>query len=293
MHLVTGNPNSEFSREVEARFAANGVQWTTGKTPITAWCWSPERFQQRNLSLNSEARVAEFELTMSAHFSVLDADNQEVMQPPRSRSSSRWKTIRAMWWARPRKYACSSPRCARDLARADHAPHRLLRSASNRARMRLYPEKLAGHLQQQLLPVYLVSGDEPLLLQECSDQIRQKAREQGCSEREVIDAGVSGFNWQDILHSATSMSLFAERKLVELRLPSGKPGAEGSKALCEYLDIASGDDVLLIIAGKIDKQSTNSKWYKALDKAGATIQVWPVDAKTCRAGCNSACAMPA
>ena len=145
--------------------------------------------------------------------------------------------------------------------------------------MRLYPEKLPTHLQQQLLPVYLVSGDEPLLLQECSDQIRRKAREQGCSEREVIDAGVSGFNWQDILHSATSMSLFAERKLVELRLPSGKPGAEGSKALCEYLDIASGEDVLLIIAGKIDKQSTNSKWYKALDKAGATIQVWPVDAK--------------
>ena len=145
--------------------------------------------------------------------------------------------------------------------------------------MRLYPEKLAAHLQQQLLPVYLVSGDEPLLLQECSDQIRKKAREQGCSEREIIDAGVSSFKWQDILHSASSMSLFAERKLVELRLPSGKPGAEGSKALCEYLDMASGDDVLLIIAGKIDKQSTNSKWYKALDKAGATIQVWPVDAK--------------
>ena len=145
--------------------------------------------------------------------------------------------------------------------------------------MRLYPEKLPTHLQQQLLPVYLVSGDEPLLVQECSDQIRQKAREQGCSEREVIDAGVSGFHWQDILHSATSMSLFAERKLVELRLPSGKPGAEGSKALCEYLDIASGEDVLLIIAGKIDKQSTSSKWYKALDKAGATVQVWPVDAR--------------
>jgi len=144
--------------------------------------------------------------------------------------------------------------------------------------MRLYPEKLPGHLQQQLLPVYLVSGDEPLLLQECCDLIRQRARAQGCTEREVIDTGVSGFNWQDILHSASSMSLFAERKLVELRLPSGKPGAEGSKALCEYLDMASGEDVLLIISGKIDKQSTNSKWYKALDKAGVTIQVWPVDA---------------
>jgi DNA polymerase-3 subunit delta len=145
--------------------------------------------------------------------------------------------------------------------------------------MRLYPEKLPGQLQQQLLPVYLVSGDEPLLVQECCDLIRERARAEGCSDREVIDAGVSSFNWQDILHSATSMSLFAERKLIELRLPSGKPGAQGSKALCEYLDIASGEDVLLIIAGKIDKQSTNSKWYKALDKAGVTVQVWPVDAR--------------
>tara|TARA_R110002073_G_scaffold169890_7_gene326818 strand:+ start:2681 stop:3694 length:1014 start_codon:yes stop_codon:yes gene_type:complete len=145
--------------------------------------------------------------------------------------------------------------------------------------MRLYPEKLASHLQQNLLPVYLVSGDETLLVQECCDLIRQRAREQGCNEREIIDADVAGFNWQDILHSAASMSLFADRKLVELRLASGKPGAPGSSALCEYLDISSGDDVLLIVSGKIDKQSTNSKWYKALDKAGATIQIWPVDAK--------------
>ena len=144
--------------------------------------------------------------------------------------------------------------------------------------MRLYPEKLSAHLQQQLLPVYLVSGDEPLLLQECCDLIRSQARAQGCTDREVIDAGVAGFDWQEILHSATSMSLFAERRLVELRLASGKPGAEGSKALCEYLDISGGEDVLLIIAGKIDKQSTNSKWFKALDQAGAVIQVWPVDA---------------
>ena len=71
--------------------------------------------------------------------------------------------------------------------------------------MRLYPEKLADHLQQQLLPVYLVSGDEPLLVQECCDLVRQQARKHGCSEREVIDAGVSGFKWQDILHSASSM----------------------------------------------------------------------------------------
>ena len=145
--------------------------------------------------------------------------------------------------------------------------------------MRVYPEKLAGQLQRELLPVYLISGDEPLLLQECCDLVRHSAREAGCSDREVIDTSASGFNWQDLLHTATSLSLFAERKLVELRLPSGKPGAEGSKALCEYLDMAGGEDVLLIIAGKIDKASTNSKWYRALDQAGVTVQVWPVDAR--------------
>jgi DNA polymerase III subunit delta len=146
--------------------------------------------------------------------------------------------------------------------------------------MRLYPEKLAGHLKQKLLPVYLISGDETLLVQECCDQIRQKAREHGCTEREIIDGDAAGFDWQDILHSAASMSLFGDRKLVELRLSSGKPGAQGSSALCEYLDISGGsDDVLLIVSGRIDKQSTNSKWYKALDKAGVTVQVWPVDAK--------------
>lgn len=145
--------------------------------------------------------------------------------------------------------------------------------------MRVYPEKLASQLEQKLLPVYLVSGDEPLLVQECCDLIRARARAEGCSEREVIDASPKNFDWQELLHSASSMSLFAERKLLEVRIPSGKPGAPGSKALCEYLDSMNPDDILLVIAGKIDKQSTNSKWYKALDKAGATISVWPVNAR--------------
>ena len=145
--------------------------------------------------------------------------------------------------------------------------------------MRLYPVKLQDQLQQQLLPGYLVSGDEPLLVQECADAIRAAARAGGCSEREVIEASGRDFDWQVILQSAGNLSLFADRRLLEIRLPSGKPGTEGSKALQEYLEVASPDDVLLIVAGKIDKQSTNSKWYKALDKAGATLQLWPIDAR--------------
>lgn len=145
--------------------------------------------------------------------------------------------------------------------------------------MRVSPEQLPAQLKRRLLPVYLVTGDEPLQVQECCDAIRRHAREQGCTDREVIEAGGAHFDWHEILHSASSMSLFAERKLLELRLPSGKPGADGSKALCDYLDIAGSDDVLLMVAGKIDKQSTNSKWFKALDAAGAVVQVWPVDGR--------------
>ena len=145
--------------------------------------------------------------------------------------------------------------------------------------MRLRPEELSKQLQKQLLPVYVVSGDEPLLVQEACDLIRQHARQQGCTEREVIDASPKNFDWQEILASATSMSLFSERKLVEIRLPSGKPGAAGSKALCTYVDIAGPDDVLLLIAGKIDKQSMNSKWVKTLDKKGAVMQLWPIGAR--------------
>ena len=145
--------------------------------------------------------------------------------------------------------------------------------------MKLRQEHLARHLEQQLLPIYLVSGDEPLLLQESCDLIRKHARTRGCTDREVIEASASGFNWHEIINSAASMSLFAERKLIELRLPSGKPGADGSKALCEYVEMVGAEDVLLIVAGKIDKQSTKSKWFKALDKVGAIIQVWPVDAQ--------------
>lgn len=145
--------------------------------------------------------------------------------------------------------------------------------------MQLKAEQLAKHLQKQCLPVYLLTGDEPLLLQECADLVRSAARAAGCTEREILDTGPKDFSWDALLHSAAEMSLFGERKVIELRLPDGKPGAEGSKALCTYLEQASGDDVLLVLSGKIDRQSQNSKWYKALDKAGGVIQVWPVDAR--------------
>ncbi|MEO0436392.1 MAG: DNA polymerase III subunit delta [Pseudomonadota bacterium] len=144
--------------------------------------------------------------------------------------------------------------------------------------MRIYPEKLEASLSSQLHPVYLISGDETLIVQECADQVRAAARQHGCSERSVFDANESGFRWDDLTQDASSMSLFAERKLIELRVPNGKFGADGSKALTAYLS-QGGDDILLIVAGKIDRASTNSKWYKAIDGHGATIQIWPINAQ--------------
>ena len=113
-----------------------------------------------------------------------------------------------------------------------------------------------------------------LVLQECADAIRASARRAGCTEREVIEID-NPSDWQQLLQSGGALSLFADRKLIEVRLPSGKPGAEGSKALLEYLAMDS-DDILLLIAGKIDKTSQRSKWYTALDKAGVVVTVWPI-----------------
>ncbi|PIE39723.1 MAG: DNA polymerase III subunit delta, partial [Gammaproteobacteria bacterium] len=140
--------------------------------------------------------------------------------------------------------------------------------------MRARPEQLPRQLNEGLAPLYLLSGDEPLLLQEACDAVRKACTAAGITERERITIEKPD-NWQQLLSSAANMSLFGDRKLIELQLPSGKPGREGGKALQDYLDIA-GDDVLLIIAGKIDKASTNSKWFKALDKAGVIVQVWPI-----------------
>src|SRR5512145_2431478 len=106
--------------------------------------------------------------------------------------------------------------------------------------MQLKGEQLAAHLERELRPVYVVYGDEPLLVIEAADAIRAAARRRGFDEREVLTA-ISGFNWND-LHLATgNMSLFGGRKLMDLRIPTGKPGREGSKALQDYCARPSPD----------------------------------------------------
>lgn len=141
--------------------------------------------------------------------------------------------------------------------------------------MQLRPDQLESALAKSLLPVYLVCGDEPLQGMEASDAIRAAARRQEYLEREVLDVD-KNFNWQALLDAAATLSLFASRRLLDLRIPSGKPGREGSQALKQYLERPAEDTILLISSGKLDAASKNTAWFKAIDKAGAVIQCWPL-----------------
>ncbi|WP_298184160.1 DNA polymerase III subunit delta [uncultured Pseudomonas sp.] len=144
--------------------------------------------------------------------------------------------------------------------------------------MKLNPAQLGKNLQGALAPVYVISGDEPLLCQEAADAIRAATREQGFSERLVFNAD-NNFDWGNLLQAGASLSLFAEKRLLELRLGNGKPSDKGA-ALLEYLARPAEDTVLLISLPKLDGNAQKSKWGKALIEGAHTqfVQIWPVDA---------------
>lgn len=142
--------------------------------------------------------------------------------------------------------------------------------------MRIKFDYLQNDLKKGLKPVYLVSGDEPLQQMEACDAIRRMARKQGFTEREVFHVE-RGFDWGLVFQSANSLSLFAEKKILELRFNSAKPGDTGSKALCEYCQHLNADTLLIITMPKIDAAGQRSKWFKQLDQVGVLIQIWPVE----------------
>ncbi|NLC08479.1 MAG: DNA polymerase III subunit delta [Gammaproteobacteria bacterium] len=129
--------------------------------------------------------------------------------------------------------------------------------------MRLYPEKLNGQLKKQLLPVYLISSDDPLLQQEASDTVRQACRAQGYTERQVFSVE-RNFNWNQLREASATLSLFAEKRILEVRIPSGKPGDQGALVLQEYLARPAEDTVLLISLPRLDGSTLRTKWVKAL-----------------------------
>ena len=141
--------------------------------------------------------------------------------------------------------------------------------------MQLKPEQLVQHLKKNLAPIYFIYGDELLLVQEAADAIRAAARAQGYSEREVFVVE-RDFDWNQLTESSNNLSLFAERRILEVRMPTGKPGDAGGKALRAYAERPPEDTLLLIVSGKLDAQQRKSKWVTDLEAAGVGIPIWPV-----------------
>ena len=133
-------------------------------------------------------------------------------------------------------------------------------------------DQLASHLERELKPVYTVYGDEPLLVIEAADALRAAARRQGFDEREVLTA-LPGFDWIELSQIAGNMSLFGGRTLIDLRIPTGKPGREGSAALQEYCARPSPDALLLVTLPELDWTEEKAVWLKALGDAGAVIKL--------------------
>jgi DNA polymerase-3 subunit delta len=145
--------------------------------------------------------------------------------------------------------------------------------------MQLRTDQLAGHLAKgPLKPLYTVHGDEPLLAQEAADAIRAAARASGFSERKVYTVSGAHFDWSGLLGGAQAMSLFADRQLIEIRIPSGKPGKEGSQALQTYCERIAGDDVLTLVQlPRLDGMQQKSAWFSALDSAGISLRVEAIE----------------
>ncbi len=141
--------------------------------------------------------------------------------------------------------------------------------------MQLALAQLPNHLQKSLRPLYVLHGDEALLVQEAADAIRAAARVQGYGERTVHTVAGAHFDWGAVLAAGSSLSLFADKQIVEVRIPSGKPGKEGSAALQQLAATAAQSDstLTLVLLPRLDKASRTGLWFSALERAGISIQI--------------------
>jgi DNA polymerase-3 subunit delta len=142
--------------------------------------------------------------------------------------------------------------------------------------LKLTNDSLAAQLAQRLLPAYLISGDEPLLAAEAADAVRAAARAAAFSEREVHFIENAG-NWDAVLASAATLSLFGSRRVLELRLASARVGVAGNAALVKLLEAPDPDILLLILAPRLDRDAKGAAWVRALESHGGWLEVWPVD----------------
>ena len=145
--------------------------------------------------------------------------------------------------------------------------------------MKVASARLPEQLRKGLRSLYTLYGDEPLLQQEAADLIRQEARNQGYSERHVFTVAGAHFDWGEVQAAGASMSLFADKLLLDVRIPSGKPGKEGSVALQRMAEMAPENDgvLTLVLLPRLDKTSKASAWFMALDAHGITVQLDPIE----------------
>ncbi|MDX1606659.1 MAG: DNA polymerase III subunit delta [Candidatus Competibacterales bacterium] len=144
--------------------------------------------------------------------------------------------------------------------------------------MKLRPDQLPARLEHDLAPLYLIHGDEPLQVVEAADAVRAAARLQGHVEREVLTVE-PGFNWQQFAATAASGSLFAPRRLLELRLDDARPGEPGARALGQYAAAPPSDLLLLITAARLEPAQQKSRWFTALERVGVVVQTWPLQGR--------------
>jgi DNA polymerase-3 subunit delta len=137
-------------------------------------------------------------------------------------------------------------------------------------------DQLDGQLNRGLAPLYVVHGDEPLLAMEAADAVRAKARADGCTEREV-HLVERGYDWGRLGAAAAALSLFASRRLIELRIPTGKPGTEGAAAIAAYCAALQPDVVTLVTLPRLDRAGQGSAWFGALAAAGVVVNVFPIE----------------
>lgn len=145
--------------------------------------------------------------------------------------------------------------------------------------MQLNPLQLAAHLAKRVAPLYVIHGDEPLLAQEAADAIRAAARAQGYTERSSYTVAGAHFDWSAVLAAGGSLSLFADRQIVEIRIPSGKPGKDGSAALQQIAEAAPGNDstLTLVLLPRLDKATRSAAWFAALETHGISLQIDAVE----------------
>ena len=142
--------------------------------------------------------------------------------------------------------------------------------------MKIKPEQLSRTLTSQDLPLYWLSGDEPLLMIEAADLIRKQYREKGYTEREILNVDKS-FDWGQSFQSTGNLSLFAEKKIIELRLATAKWEDAGKKAIQHYLSEINPDYLILISGPKLDAGTLKTKWFTEIEKHGAFLQIWPIN----------------